>query len=282
MDERYPYQRLVYYSCGEKQRNPVALAVKSEEMRKWLIGIPKTEVVCLDVETTGLYPRENDEILQISMCDGNGEMLLDSYVHPAHRKRWPNAEAIHGISPAMVKDAPTLLDLADEIRRILDGCTLLIGYNVRSFDLEFLRMGGIELPRRMNVYDLINDCSVLYSTWNRNYGNYTYISLENMANRFHITYDAHSSAEDVVATTKLFYRLLNSAKMKNAVKSASSMPAPAPRAPKATAGSAGHTTTPATTQNRPVGCATIILTSILAIICVFLAISLLRTLAAMH
>ncbi len=220
MDASFPYPNLTYYSCGDLgRRNPVALKVKSEDMRRWLIGIPKDEVLCLDLETTGLDPHDNDEVLQVSICDGNGKMLLNSYVHPAHRRKWSDAQAIHGITPEMVKDAPKLLELSDTIRRLLDGCTLLIGYNIRGFDLEFLREGGIDLPRRMNVYDLINDCSVLYSYWNKRYGNYTYISLENMTKKLRVTYKPHDSSEDVKATVKVFYKLLNSAKMQNAVKS---------------------------------------------------------------
>lgn len=60
----------------------------------------------------------------------------------------------------------------------------------------------------MTVYDLINDCSVLYSTWNDYYGNYTYISLENMAKKLRIAYTPHDSSEDVRAAAKVFYKLL--------------------------------------------------------------------------
>lgn len=220
MDEREREKLLLgYYSrLDQKKRNPVALTVRSEDMRRWLLGIPKDDVLCLDLETTGLDPHDNDEVLQVSICDGNGKMLLNSYVHPVHRRRWTNAEAIHGITPEMVKDAPALLDLNDEIHRLLSECTLLIGYNIRNFDLEFLKAGGIDLPRVMTVYDLINDCSVLYSTWNDYYGNYTYISLENMTKKLRVTYSPHDSSEDVKATVKVFYKLLNGTKMQNAIK----------------------------------------------------------------
>lgn len=207
-----------YYK--REKRNPVSLAVISEEMRQWLLDLPKDEIICLDLETTGLYPHQTDEVLQVSICNGNGEMLLNTYVKPANRKRWPNAQAIHGITPAMVKDAPTLLDISSEIYSLIESCTLLIGYNVRDFDLEFLIAGGVKLPRFLKVYDLINDCSVLYSYWNSSYCNYTYISLEKVANKLGITYSPHDSSEDVQATVNVYYKLLNSEKMKSAVMSA--------------------------------------------------------------
>jgi DNA polymerase III epsilon subunit-like protein len=200
-----------------KRRNPVRVSIPNEVTRQWMLDIPKEEVVCLDLETTGLYPHETDEVLQVSICDGTGLMLLDSYVRPEKRKRWPNAERIHGITPAMVKDSPTLKELGDLIYSILDGCTLLIGYNIRNFDLEFLKAGGVKLPNDMKVYDLIYDCSVLYGTWNDHYRNYSYISLEKVTRRFAIVYEPHDSYQDVLATIRVFYEMLDSHLMRKAI-----------------------------------------------------------------
>ena len=209
---------LKYDTTAEpKRRNPVRVSIPNEVTRQWMLDIPREEVVCLDLETTGLYPHETDEVLQVSICDGTGLMLLDSYVRPEKRKRWPNAERIHGITPAMVKDSPTLKELGDLIYSILDGCTLLIGYNIRNFDLEFLKAGGVKLPNDMKVYDLIYDCSVLYGTWNDHYRNYSYISLEKAAWHFTIGYKPHDSFQDVSATTTLFYGMLDSNEMKEAI-----------------------------------------------------------------
>ena len=211
--------RLGYYSrIVARTTNPTELSIRNNAARRWLLDIPREEVVCLDVETTGLDPHGNDEILQVALCDGNCKMLLDSFVHPKRRRKWSDAQAIHGISPAMVANAPTISELSAPIGRIIAECTLLIGYNVRTFDLEFLKEAGIELPPFFYVYDLMHDCSVLYGRWNNHYGNYTFISLEKMAAHFHIDYDAHDSGEDAIATTKLFYKLLNSQKMRNTIK----------------------------------------------------------------
>ena len=200
-----------------KRKNPVRVSIPNEVTRQWMLDIPKEEVVCLDLETTGLYPHETDEVLQISICDGTGLLLLDSYIRPEKRKRWPNAEGIHGITPAMVKDSPTLQELGDLIYSILDGCTLLIGYNIRNFDLEFLKAGGVKLPNDMKVYDLIYDCSVLYGTWNDHYRNYSYISLEKVTRRFAIVYEPHDSYQDVLATIRVFYEMLDSHLMRKAI-----------------------------------------------------------------
>ena len=65
------------------------------------------ETIYLDLETTGLSPPD-DEILEIAVVDDAGAVLLHSLVRPAHTTAWPDAEAIHGLTPADVQDAPVL------------------------------------------------------------------------------------------------------------------------------------------------------------------------------
>ena len=83
--------------------------------------------VFLDVETTGLDPR-TDEIIEIGILEDAGRVLLDSLVRPERHRRWPGAEAIHGIAPDDVADAPTLDELRPRIvAAIHDG--LVVIYN---------------------------------------------------------------------------------------------------------------------------------------------------------
>ena len=39
----------------------------------------KGKIICIDIETTGLDPA-NDEILQISIINGRGKTLYNSYI----------------------------------------------------------------------------------------------------------------------------------------------------------------------------------------------------------
>lgn len=175
-----------------------------------VLGFRKESIVFVDVETTGLNPKR-DEILQVSMCDGNGKTLFNSYVRPENRVRWPKAQAINHISWDMVKDAPSLLDLSNEIEEVLYGHSLIIGYNLK-FDLEFLRAGHVAIRKYWTMWDILPDCSVAYGKEDltKDYFHTAYVRmpLKNIASNYGIEYKAHDSIEDAIATSKVFYSML--------------------------------------------------------------------------
>lgn len=94
--------------------------------------------VFLDTETTGLA--QEDRIVDIAIVDADGAVLLNQLVNPGMTIA-PQAEAIHGISSAMVADAPTIDAIAPMICKILAGRPVVI-YNV-GFDAQFLHRAGI-------------------------------------------------------------------------------------------------------------------------------------------
>jgi DNA polymerase III alpha subunit (gram-positive type) len=90
--------------------------------------------VYLDLETTGLYPPA-DEILEITVVDHGGQVLLETLVRPEHMTSWPDAEALHGITPQDVESAPTLETLHPQIVEVVRGNTVVL-YNA-AFDRGF-------------------------------------------------------------------------------------------------------------------------------------------------
>ena len=76
-------------------------------------------MIIWDTETTGT--EETDAILSIAIVDSRtDEVLLDSLVcPPEHLVAWPRAEAMHGITPEMVQDAPSMADLWPRVRELL-------------------------------------------------------------------------------------------------------------------------------------------------------------------
>ena len=59
-----------------------------------------SKAIIFDTETTGLDPRK-DEILTLSVIDGDGKTLWDRAYRPSNVTVWPQAEAVNHISPEM-------------------------------------------------------------------------------------------------------------------------------------------------------------------------------------
>ena len=94
-------------------------------------------IVSFDTETTGVSPLD-DELLQITIVDENENILLESYIKPAFRTSWKNAEQVNRITPSDVIGAPTALELAPKIKEIFDKADIICGYNV-GFDIDFVK-----------------------------------------------------------------------------------------------------------------------------------------------
>lgn len=110
-------------------------------------------MIILDIETTGLNSTD-DEILQVSIIDGNNKVLFNKYMKPTHTECWDNAEAVNCISPAMVKDEKPFEFYKEKINEIIKGADLVLGYNV-LFDLGFLYENGIERVADDKVVDVM-------------------------------------------------------------------------------------------------------------------------------
>ncbi len=122
------YRRKLCRKCYEED-----LAVRREEgdlHRNAYYGMDKKRVLFFDLELTGVY--NHDEIISISIVDGEGTVIMDTLVKPAHKKKWKNTEKIHGITPDMVADSPLLDDLIPKIKEIFAEADNLIAYGVST------------------------------------------------------------------------------------------------------------------------------------------------------
>ncbi|MBE6538006.1 MAG: 3'-5' exonuclease [Ruminococcaceae bacterium] len=129
-------------NCGENVRFKHKLCEKcyEEEMavrraegelhRNAFYGMDPKKVLFFDLELTGFYAR--DEIISITIVNGEGELIMDTLVKPDHTKKWKKTEKIHGITPEMVEDAPLLVDLIPEIKRIFENADRIIAYGVST------------------------------------------------------------------------------------------------------------------------------------------------------
>lgn len=164
--------------------------------------------VVFDSETTGLNPRQGDEIVQLAavrIVNGRrveGE-VFDTLVNPG-RAIPPVSTEVHGITDAMVADAPGVADVVRRFHKFAEGA-VLIAHNA-PFDMEFLRRveGQLGVTFNMPVLDTVLLSAVVY-------GQHEVHSLDALSHRLGITIpeeDRHTAIGDTIATADAFLKLM--------------------------------------------------------------------------
>jgi DNA polymerase-3 subunit epsilon len=164
--------------------------------------------VIFDTETTGLLPERGDEVCQIAACRVvNGKMVksevFDTLVNPG-RPIPLSATNIHGITDAMVADAPDFLTAGKKFHGFSDGA-VLIAHNA-PFDMAFFYRKQGEMGARFDhpVLDTVLLSAVIY-------GQTAEHSLDAIAERLSVVIPEearHTALGDALATTEVFLKLL--------------------------------------------------------------------------
>ena len=171
--------------------------IECPALLEYLENDPRS-VLCLDIETTGFFAPD-DEILSLSIIDGTDAVRFHSYFCPEHNDRWPEAEAVNGISPASVRQAPPLRERKAEIYELLASAQALVGYNLCSCDLPFMEASGICSPDTA-VCDVMLDYAFVNHEWDDGHGDWKWQKLTACAANYNYPYQAHNSLEDAKAT----------------------------------------------------------------------------------
>ncbi|MCU0904020.1 MAG: exonuclease domain-containing protein [Tabrizicola sp.] len=164
--------------------------------------------VVFDSETTGLNPRQGDEIVQLAavrIVNGRrveGE-VFDTLVNPGRAIPAVSTE-VHGITDAMVADAPGVADVVRRFHKFAEGA-VLIAHNA-PFDMEFLRRqeAVLGLSFGMPVLDTVLLSAVVY-------GQHEVHSLDALSHRLGITIPEearHTALGDTLATADAFLKLI--------------------------------------------------------------------------
>ena len=161
-------------------------------------AIAPEKIVAFDTETTGVDP-ETDEIIQISIVDGNGLELLNTYVKPDRATAWPEAQRVNGISPQIVANAPSYSAIKRQVESLIRGADLLAGYNL-EFDLKLLRMRGISVRRGTLKFDAMKEFAPVNGVWFAWKRDWKWAKLGECAAHYGITFVPHDSLEDAKAT----------------------------------------------------------------------------------
>ena len=129
--------------------DPARREAISRQARAWL----EANALILDTETTGLG--DDAEVVELALVDCAGAVLLDTLVRPSGPVP-AEAAAIHGITDAMLAEAPTWSEVHDRFCDLVEGRQVVI-YS-REFDTRVItqtaRRYGLPAPQG---FDLVLD-----------------------------------------------------------------------------------------------------------------------------
>ena len=185
----------------------------TQNIIKKTFSVPyKSEIIydeiVIDTETTGLNPYD-DELLQVSIIDGQGKTLFNSYIKPLYTDNWNKAMAVNHITPETVATAPNILEVKQEISRIINSAHTIIGYNV-DFDLGFLSNIGIK-NENAAIVDVMENFAYIYGEWSEQYGCHKWQRLTKCAEYYGYDWGtdiAHDSLADCKATLYCYQKML--------------------------------------------------------------------------
>jgi DNA polymerase-3 subunit epsilon len=199
--ERLNTQARERYNKSKERGNQWAahreIAQHIEELTAAYTAAPElARVFVLDTETTGLDPQK-DEILQLSIIDGAGAEVYNSYCRPG-AESWNEAQRVNHISPADVQNAPRLSSELPKICAILARATMLIGYNL-NFDLDFLCENGVIVPKHARHIDVMHEFAPIYGEYSDEYDGYKWKKLTTAAEYYGYDWSSHGKAHNALA-----------------------------------------------------------------------------------
>lgn len=160
------------------------------------------EWVILDTETTGLG--HSDEVVQIGVIGAAGETLLETLVRPG--QPIPGAaSAIHGITDAMVAEAPPYAAVRQRLQAVVAG-RRVVSYNA-AFDERLI----LQTAFRNRVPTLVArwECAMrryaaFVGRWSERHGGYVYPPLPR---RGALAGQAHTALADCLATREVIQEM---------------------------------------------------------------------------
>lgn len=158
----------------------------------------------MDTETTGLFGGCGDELLELALVDDAGNVLVDTLLKPDLHTEWPDAQAIHGITPADVADAPSLESLLPRLVAAIEGAEALVIYNA-DFDLAFLP-DSVRPLASAKALCAMEAFSLHSGVWNERWESYRWYKLATAARAAGHQWDgcAHRARADALATRSVW------------------------------------------------------------------------------
>lgn len=114
--------------------------------------LPTQGVIALSLFTTG-YDIDDDETIELSVVDLDGNELFSKRVRPQNKEGWDNLEASGGILPKDVQDAPELFQFEEELSDLFENASLVVADHV-DFATNMIESSWVTLPA-LEKLDLI-------------------------------------------------------------------------------------------------------------------------------
>ena len=199
------YRRKLCKACFEAD-----LAVRRAEgdaHRAEHYHMTRERVLFFDLELTGVY--NHDEILSISIVDGTGRIIMDTLVKPAHKRKWKQTEKIHGITPAMVEDAPMLDALIPRLKELFDAADVIIAYGISTDYSHIKYIYDTEAEREKLHKKARCAANEFVRFQSEHYPDMVHASLSDAMERLDIAWEgvAHTSIADTIGCAKVWEKL---------------------------------------------------------------------------
>ncbi len=166
-------------------------------------------LISLDIEAT-----DNGEMLELSIIrHSDSEIVYHSYFKPSVARSWPNSQAVHHITPEMVKDSPSIKQEKKRIQDIIDKSDGIIGFAIDN-DIKYLAGSNISIGENTLILE-VRDWFWYYKGKELGIEFGAVPSLSKCAQMLGFEFsedaEAHSASNDTLMTIKLFDALIATA-----------------------------------------------------------------------
>jgi DNA polymerase-3 subunit epsilon len=167
--------------------------------------------VYLDTETTGTEPIA--EIVEISIVDHDGSILVDTLVKP-RGKIEPDAQRVHGITLEILADAPSWDTVWPQVENTLRGRQVGI-YNL-DFDLRMMQQSHQRYwmqwkQPEANFFCIMKLYAKFYGDWNPRRRSYRWQSLDNARRQCQLSLpNSHRAKDDTLLTRAVLQHIASS------------------------------------------------------------------------
>jgi DNA polymerase III epsilon subunit-like protein len=159
--------------------------------------------IFLDTETTGLH--NTAEIVEISVVDYNGSVLLDTLIKPVHSIPW-EVIRVHGITDEMVVGAPLWTEVWPQVEKNLQG--RYVGIYNADFDIRMMKQSHFLNGISWEMSEVRDFCIMkLYAQFN---GSGRWQKLESAGRQCGLALpNTHRAKDDTLLVHAIFKYMVN-------------------------------------------------------------------------